>query len=101
MGDWQERFEGKLDKLVDVTTDIRLTQTKMESDISRNTSDIADHIEGVKQNRARIEKLEEPSKARKWLKNKLQENWKLWAAILSTILAALGILKYFGFLAIL
>ncbi len=34
--------------------------TEMKKDIAQNTEDLADHIEGVMQNRVRIEKLEQP-----------------------------------------
>ena len=35
----------------------------LKHDVATNTKDLSAHIEGVKQNRTRIEKLEEPRKA--------------------------------------
>ncbi len=59
----------KLDKIQDDVTDLKVTNAKQSKDISQNTKDLSEHIEGVKQTRTliasqdkRIAKLEEPRK---------------------------------------
>lgn len=60
----------KDDLILDLLKEVREDQkshsiilVEVQKDVAKNTEDLADHIEGVKQNRARIEKLEEPKKA--------------------------------------
>ena len=63
---------------------------ELQNDVSRNTNDLETHIEGVMQNRSRIEKLEEPGKAFKILKKYLMGI----AAITGSILAIMKFKDY-------
>ena len=55
-------FDNKLIKEIhDKVHEMDLRQHDMQKDIAQNTNDLADHIEGVVQNRVRIETLEDNS----------------------------------------
>jgi len=55
-------FDNKLVKEIhDKIHEIDKRQVEMQKDIAQNTKDLSEHIEGVIQNRARIEELEEES----------------------------------------
>jgi len=96
VNDWESRIEKKVDRLVDTTTEIRITQAKMEVEVAKNTADLATHIEGVKQNRHRIEKLEEPGKVRQYI----AKRWKHISVVLGVILGVLGFLLKYGWIAL-
>lgn len=53
-----EYIINKLDKIHEITIETRIEQAGMKKDVSRNTEDLSEHIEGVLQNRVRIEVLE-------------------------------------------
>lgn len=63
---------------------------ELQKDVSRNTDDLEVHIEGVMQNRGRIERLEEPSKAFKILKKYILG----LGAIAGSVLAIMKFLNY-------
>lgn len=62
--------DDKIDMVYDILVDFR---DESRDRMSRIEADLRDHIEGVKQNRARIEKLEEPGKALNLIKR-----WAMW-----------------------
>jgi hypothetical protein len=70
----------KLDKIQDDVSDLKVEQAKQGKDIGQNTKDLSEHIEGVKQNRARLElhgaqltNLQAPAIAAGQIKK-----WALW-----------------------
>lgn len=74
----------KIDMVYDVLVDFR---NESRERMTRIEIDLEKHIEGVEQNRARIEKLEEPQKALSQIKK--------WAGWLVTVGAAAGLIaKY-------
>ena len=48
----------KVDTILNVLIDMKSEQARQGEQIDRNTEDLKDHIEGVRQNRIRIESLE-------------------------------------------
>lgn len=56
--DFQERVLKKLDKIQDDVSELKIENTKQTANIERNTKDLAEHIEGVKQTRALIKQHE-------------------------------------------
>ena len=58
-------FDNKLIKEIhDKIHEIDIRQVEMQKDIAQNTKDLSEHIEGVIQNRVRIEELEEDKSKR-------------------------------------
>jgi len=55
----ETRIYDKLDDIHSDVNDIKLKQVGMAKDVEQNTKDLAEHIEGVIQNRERIAILEE------------------------------------------
>ncbi len=51
----EEKILDKLDNIHNDITYLKVEQAKQGKDITRNTEDLADHIEGVKQTRVMIE----------------------------------------------
>lgn len=76
------RLEGKLDRM-----DERLDQ--IDKHLAVYNNELHRHIEGVEQNRARIEKLEEPAKALKLVKS-----WALWVTSVGAAVAV--VMKWLG-----
>ena len=60
MSDKIDKVLSKLDKIQEDVTSLKIVQALQGKDIDRNTKDLSDHIEGVQQNRKRIEILEQP-----------------------------------------
>ena len=58
MKDQMDRLESKIDKTIEVVTDINLNVAKLEIYVEQNTQDLAEHIEGVQQTRVRLDRLE-------------------------------------------
>lgn len=58
MKDILERVESKLDKLDEKVDKIDMHVVRLDVHVEKNTKDLEDHIQGVKQNRGRIERLE-------------------------------------------
>jgi len=91
-------MSNKEDLVVDLLQEVRQDQKEhsvilieLKNDVSVNTKDLAEHIEGVTQNRARIVKLEEPRKAFGVIKEGL--------LIIGSIAAAfLAVLKFLAIL---
>ena len=67
--DHLNRIESKVDKIIDMQTEIKVDLTKIKKDVDVNTRDLTEHKEGVIQNRKRIAKLERPAVAMDYLKN--------------------------------
>jgi len=53
-----ERIESKLDKIDEDLERLTVENVRQTANIEINTKDLAEHIEGVKQNRKRIEHIE-------------------------------------------
>ena len=69
----------KIDMIYDTLVDFR---SESRDRMGRIEEDLRDHIEGVKQNRARIEKLEEPGKALSMIKR-----WAVWVTAVGAAFA--------------
>ena len=85
------------DLIVDLLQEVREDQKahstiliELHQDVSKNTVDLAEHKEGVIQNRKRIEKLEEPAIAFKLLKKYLLG----FGAVAGSAIAILKFLDY-------
>ena len=85
--DLLERIDSKLDKIQEDITSIKLDNAKQSKDIERNTKDLSDHIEGVKQNRARIREIEKT-------KSNVAFVFKVLIGITTIVGAILGVVKY-------
>ena len=87
--DTNERIFKKLDELNEKlgTIDVRLAL--QGKDIEQNTKDLSQHIEGVVQNRTRIERLEAP--------REMWDRARVWTAWLSGI--SLVAVSMYGILA--
>lgn len=59
MKDQLDRLESKIDKTIDVVTDISLNVAKMEVHVEKNTEDLEEHIKRTELNEARLERLEQ------------------------------------------
>jgi hypothetical protein len=92
-----EKEEMIFDLLTEVrqdVKDIRITQNNQSKYIEKNTNDLADHIEGVIQNRKRIEYLEMP-----WYKKSFTKANITWIlATVATFLGIIGALSKYGFI---
>jgi chromosome segregation ATPase len=84
-----ERVENKIDKLLDLHSELRVTIAEIKKDVSVNTVDLTEHKEGVIQCRTRIDALEKPVDAVKTVA-------KIIAWLASIAGAVAGTLKYFG-----
>jgi len=80
--DLLEKIDNKLDKVIDDLHEIKTQNAVQNEHIAKNTKDLEEHIEGVKQNRFRIEHLE---------KRETQINM-IWKVILgiSTVVGIIG-----------
>lgn len=59
--DVNDRYEVIIDHIIDIKTE----QARQGEKIDQNTDDLKDHIEGVRQNRLRVEILEQDKEKRK------------------------------------
>ncbi len=84
-----ERVEAKLDKLLEMHADMRVTVARIEKDIAVNTVDLTEHKEGVIQCRKRIDELERPV-------NKVKILYEAGAWLIGAIAAIAGALRFFG-----
>lgn len=53
-----DRILDKIDKVQEDVSEIKVEQATQGKDIAKNTVDLTDHKEGVRQNRARVRALE-------------------------------------------
>lgn len=84
MNELLERIDRKLDKVQEDLNEIKLDHVIQNNNIERNTKDLADHIEGVKQNRGRVECLEKDNVRIKMI-------WKVILGIGTLVGIAVGI----------
>ena len=82
----------KDDLIVDLLQEVREDQKahstiliELQRDVEVNTKDLTEHKEGVQQNRKRIEELEKPGKALKFIKNLALKAGALAAASLAIL----------------
>ena len=85
-----EKIDQKLDKIHEELVELRIETAEQGKDIKKNTKDLEDHIEGVKQKRARIEELEHIA-----LEKKAQINlvWKLVLGVSTVVGIVAGLTK--------
>jgi len=75
-----DRVLDKLDKIQEDVNDLKVESVRQSKDISQNTKDLSEHIEGVKQNRstlaihaAQLTNLQAPGIAASQIKQ-----WAMW-----------------------
>ena len=62
MSEFQDRVLDKLDKIQDDVSDLKVVNAKQTANIERNTRDLTEHIEGVRQTRELIKSHQEDDK---------------------------------------
>ena len=87
--DLLEKIDSKIDKIQETLQDVKIEHAVQTEHIKKNTKDLEDHIEGVKQNRARIEHLEK-SEA------KVGMIWKVLTAVFALVAVVSSVSRMFG-----